>query len=47
MNEIEGIGDAVTGGMLGRALEPTAGEAGDGHTHEKSCLNCGTPLTGL
>ncbi len=47
MNEIEAIGDAVTGGLLGRAVEPNAGEPGtDGHTHEKNCLNCGTPLTG-
>ncbi|QIL03163.1 DUF3667 domain-containing protein [Sphingomonas sinipercae] len=43
--ELEAIGEAVTGGMLGRAVEPTAGEA-DGHTHEKRCLNCGCDLTG-
>lgn len=42
----EAIGDAVTGAMLGRAVEPQAGEAGDGHTHETRCLNCGTPLHG-
>ena len=47
MNEIEAVGDAVTGGLVGRAVEPGAGEPGaDGHTHEKSCLNCGTLLTG-
>ena len=47
MGEMEGIGEAVTGGLLARALEPQAGEAGaDGHTHEKCCLNCGSPLTG-
>ena len=47
MGEFEAIGDAVTGGMIGRAVEPKAGEPGaDGHTHEKSCLNCGTPLIG-
>jgi hypothetical protein len=47
MEGIDAVGDAVTGGLLARALEPQAGEAGaDGHTHEKSCLNCGTPLTG-
>jgi hypothetical protein len=45
MDGIEAVGDAVTGGLLARAVEPQAGEA-DGHTHEKSCLNCGTPLTG-
>ena len=47
MNEIEAVGDAVTGGVIGRAVEPGAGEPGaDGHTHEKACLNCGTLLTG-
>src|SRR6476659_2522773 len=45
MDGIEAVGDAVTGGLLARAVEPQAGEA-DGHTHEKSCLNCGTKLTG-
>ena len=47
MSEFEAIGDAVTGGMIGRAVEPKAGEPGaDGHTHEKNCLNCGTLLVG-
>ena len=47
MGEWDAIGDAVTGGLLARAVEPGAGEAGaDGHTHESNCLNCGTPLTG-
>jgi hypothetical protein len=47
MGEYEAIGDAVTGGMLARAVEPGAGEVGpDGHTHEKCCLNCGILLTG-
>ena len=33
--------------MLGRAVEPKAGEVGaDGHTHERNCLNCGTLLAG-
>jgi hypothetical protein len=40
MGEFETLGDAVAGSLLGR------GEAVDGHTHEKSCLNCGTSLTG-
>lgn len=44
--EFEAIGDAVTGGLLARAVEPSAGEADKGHTHEKSCLNCGAPLFG-
>src|SRR6476660_7237638 len=45
MGNFEAIGDAVTGGVLGRAVEPKAGE-GDGHTHETNCLNCGHPLDG-
>jgi hypothetical protein len=43
---MEAFGDAVTGGVLGRAVEPKAGEGSDGHTVEADCLNCGTPLTG-
>jgi len=47
MGEFEAIGEAVTGGLLARAVEPRAGEAGaDGHTHERCCLNCGTKLVG-
>src|SRR6059058_6187023 len=47
MGEFEAVADAVTGGLLGRAVEPRAGEsAADGHTHEKNCLNCGTALVG-
>jgi len=47
MGNLEALGDAITGGFIGRALEPTAGEiSDDGHTHEKSCLNCGAPLRG-
>ncbi len=47
MGEFEAIGEAVTGSLLARAVEPGAGEvSADGHTHEKNCLNCGTPLTG-
>ena len=47
VGEFEAIGDAVTGGLLARAVEPQAGEAGaDGHTQEKNCLNCGTKLRG-
>ena len=45
MGGIEAVGDVITGGLMARALEPPSGEA-DGHTHEKCCLNCGTPLTG-
>ena len=47
MGDLEALGDAVTGGLLARAVEPKAGEQGaDDHTHERACLNCGTPLTG-
>ncbi|HEX8842802.1 MAG TPA: DUF3667 domain-containing protein [Sphingomicrobium sp.] len=45
MGEFEAVADAVTGGVVGRALEHKAGE-GDGHTHEGNCLNCGAPLAG-
>jgi len=41
---IEGVGEAVTGGMIARAVEPEAGEA-TGQT-EGRCLNCGTELVG-
>lgn len=44
MSEIEGVGDAVTGGLIARAVEPAAGEAhGQG---PGNCLNCGVALTG-
>ena len=46
MGDFEALGDAVTGSLLARAVEPGAGEARDGHTHEKNCLNCGTALVG-
>jgi hypothetical protein len=41
---VEGIGEAVTGGMVARAVEPEAGE----HAGEigGDCLNCGTELIG-
>jgi hypothetical protein len=46
VGEFEAIGDAITGGVVGRAVEPKAGEGADGHTHETQCLNCGTELIG-
>jgi hypothetical protein len=46
MGDFDAIGDAVTGSLLARAVEPQAGEADSGHTHEKACLNCGTKLSG-
>src|SRR3954452_1410377 len=46
VGNLEAIGDALTGGVVGRAVEPRAGEAADGHTDERVCLNCGSLLTG-
>ena len=46
VGEFEAVGDAITGGVLGRAVEPRAGEAVEGHTHEAQCLNCGAQLSG-
>jgi hypothetical protein len=41
------IGDIAQGALIARAVEPSHGEqAADGHTHERVCLNCGTPLVG-
>ena len=45
MGNLEAVGDAITGGVFGRAVEPKAGEA-EGHTHETICLNCGASLAG-
>jgi hypothetical protein len=42
---IEGVGDALTGGMIARQLEPGAGEA-RGEGPGGSCLNCGAALAG-
>ncbi|HYI41121.1 MAG TPA: DUF3667 domain-containing protein [Allosphingosinicella sp.] len=41
---LEGVGEAVTGGLAARAVEPVAGE-GEGGGHSP-CLNCGTVLVG-
>lgn len=41
---IEGVGEAVTGGMIARAVEPAAGEADQGEGG--NCLNCGAALVG-
>ncbi len=46
MSDLESVGDAATGAALARAVEPGAGEADDGHTHESNCLNCGAKLLG-
>ena len=46
MSGIEGAADMVTGGLIGRAIEPHAGEGhADDHAHGR-CLNCGTALIG-
>ena len=46
MSHIDGLGEAVTGTLLARAVEPGAGEAGSSRTTETACLNCGTTLVG-
>ena len=46
MSETQVIGDAISASLLVRTVEPSAGEADQGHTHESACLNCGTPLIG-
>jgi len=46
---IEAAGDALTGGVIARAVEPGHGSdavGADGRTHEHACLNCRTPLVG-
>lgn len=40
---VEGVGEAVTGIMVARAIEPAAGEASG---QETACLNCGAALVG-
>lgn len=42
---LEAAGDAITGAVIARAVEPTH-DVDDGHTHESACLNCATPLLG-
>jgi hypothetical protein len=44
MSGIEGIGEAVTGSMLARAVEPEAGEHDE--SEPGNCLNCGAALEG-
>jgi hypothetical protein len=46
MPDLEAIGDAATGAVIAGTVEPKAGAAPDGHTHEKNCLNCGAKLAG-
>lgn len=40
---LEGVGEVVTGGLVARTLEPSAGE---GAGHSGKCLNCGTQMLG-
>jgi hypothetical protein len=42
---VEGLGEAVSGAMISRAVEPQAGEA-RGAGHPEACLNCGAALVG-
>jgi Protein of unknown function (DUF3667) len=42
--ELAGVADIVTGAAIGRAVEPSAGEAHGGATGD--CLNCGATLSG-
>jgi len=47
MSEFEAVGDALTGGILGRAIEPAAVGAGTGELNAPTdCLNCGTRVQG-
>lgn len=46
MPDVEAVGDAVTGGLVARAVEPGAGEAAPRQTQERNCLNCGCRLVG-
>jgi hypothetical protein len=41
----EAVGDAATGGLIARAVEPAGGEA-QGEGHGGTCLNCGAILAG-
>jgi hypothetical protein len=43
MSGLEGVGEAVTGGMLARAVEPPTG---GGEAQSAACLNCGASLVG-
>ena len=51
MSEVDAVGEVVGGAIVAREADAIAGGAdhrvgSDGHTHERACLNCGTPLTG-
>lgn len=42
----DSIGTAIEGGLLGRAVEPRAGEGAGAHAGTVTCANCGTSVTG-
>ena len=44
MNELDSVGDIVTGGLIAGAIEPSTGVGGS--RGEGACLNCRTLLTG-
>lgn len=44
--EFAAAGDIATGALIGRAVEPTAGEHAHGEEAHGLCLNCGTRLIG-
>ncbi len=46
MGDVDGAGTVVTAGLIGRAIEPHAGEHGGGAAADAICLNCGTALIG-
>jgi hypothetical protein len=46
MTDAVGLSDAVDSAIVARAVESTAGEGRDGHSHERACLNCGASLIG-
>lgn len=43
---METVGDAVTGGVIARTIEPRTGVDSSGHTAELYCLNCRAALQG-
>lgn len=43
---LQAVGDVATGALIGRVLEPQAGEIHSNEAHPALCLNCGTALTG-
>jgi hypothetical protein len=44
--EFAAAGDIATGALIGRVVEPKAGEHGAGEDAHGACLNCGTALIG-